>query len=173
MGQGEASSRQWLGIAYFADPMIRNGSGVASLDRDEGMKGLIAAVPAKTLAARLREILPEIDLRVRAGVRHEEIVAALAANGLVMSLNTFRTYLHRWRKTAQADAHEGSPPAAASASHSPLGVTANSIRPAVNRSAPDRPDLDAVLDRGTRDEIGEKYLARGRPLFKAKGDGEA
>ena len=63
--------------------------------------------PRMTLAAKLRELMPEIDRQVRAGVQHDDIVETLNANGFDVNLNTFRSYLYRYRKKRRAS--EGQP----------------------------------------------------------------
>lgn len=47
--------------------------------------------------------MPVIDRKVREGVRHEDIVEALEAAGLSVSLNTFRVNLYRYRKRNRAE----------------------------------------------------------------------
>lgn len=140
------------------------------MDRGDALKELVARVPGGTLAARLRAIMPEIDRRIREGVRHDEIIAALNANGFALNLNTFRSYLYRYRKKAVSLGERPSPPARL-AGGMPRAPSEPAVREA--RAAPlrDRPDLDAVLDAARRDELGETYLARTRPLFRPKREG--
>lgn len=67
--------------------------------RTEKLKALILDLEGKTLAAQLRALMPAIDQRVRAGVRHEEILALLAQQGIAIQRDTFRKYLYRYRKS--------------------------------------------------------------------------
>lgn len=139
------------------------------MDQGEALKGLVAGIPSATLAAKLRPVMPEIDRRVREGVRHDEIVATLNANGVALSLNTFRTYLYRWRKTAGL-AVVSPVELTGSAGHAITKPPVMAPRPRAVPPIRDRPDLDAVLDAARRDEIGETYLGRARPIFKPKGN---
>jgi len=49
--------------------------------------------------------MPEIDLKVREGVSHEDIVATMYASGVDINLHTFRSALYRYRKQ-QRDAED-------------------------------------------------------------------
>jgi hypothetical protein len=117
----------------------------------DDLKSLIDAIPGRTVAAKLRRIMPDIDRRVREGIQHEEIIDTLNANGFDLNLNTFRSYLYRYRKTLQAA--EGT----ASSSRVPLAPDA---------SPAESPSLDDVLDPIRRETIGAQYLGRTRPLFQ-------
>lgn len=139
------------------------------MDQGEVLKGLVAGIPSATLAAKLRPVMPEIDRRVREGVRHDEIVAALNANGIALSLNTFRTYLYRWRKKAGPTAAPP-PERRGLPRHANTKPPVADPRPRVESPVRDRPDLDAVLDQAQRDEFSERYLACARPIFKSKGE---
>lgn len=66
---------------------------------ENDLKAAIAALCTDSLASKLRKVLPEIDSRVREGASHEAIVKFLNANGIPISLSTFRTNLYRWRRT--------------------------------------------------------------------------
>ena len=59
----------------------------------------IRALNPQSQAGRLRELMPDIEAKVREGVRHDEIVAALGRAGIQVSLPTFRTTLYRWRRS--------------------------------------------------------------------------
>lgn len=52
-----------------------------------------------SIAARLRQRWPQIEQLLTKGVRHMDIVEALQAEGLPLTLKTFRAYLYRQRKT--------------------------------------------------------------------------
>lgn len=74
-------------------------SQVSEPDKDrDALKELIKSIPGKTLAAKLRTVMPEIDARVRSGVQHQEIIETLNEQGFDINLNTFRSYLYRYRK---------------------------------------------------------------------------
>lgn len=115
------------------------------------IKRLIDAVPGRTVAARLRRIMPDIDRRVREGVQHDDIIAVLNANGFNLNLNTFRSCLYRYRKAMR---EEGAPAAV------PVPASTDSDTSAA------APSLADVFDPIRRDALGEKYLGRTRPLFQ-------
>lgn len=141
------------------------------MDREKALTEVLASLPA-TCAVRLRAILPEIDRRIREGVRHDEIVAALNANGFELNLGTFRKTLYRWRKKERrVEARLSKPVIRAVEPPLTMGASPRASTARAPHEPPirDRPDLDAVLDRAKRDELGERYLARARPIFKPKG----
>jgi hypothetical protein len=118
----------------------------------DDLKSLIDAIPGRTVAAKLRRIMPDIDRRVREGIQHEEIIDTLNANGFDLNLNTFRSYLYRYRKTLQAAEGTASP---------------SRVAPAPVATSPaESPSLDDVLDPIRREAIGAQYLGRTRPLFQ-------
>ena len=62
-------------------------------------------IPAQTLAAKVRELLPEIDRRLAVGIRHKQVVAWLREEkGIEVCMSTFRDILYRWRRA------QGRPP---------------------------------------------------------------
>lgn len=69
----------------------------------------LTGLQPKTKAARLREVMPVIEERIRAGVRLADILQALNANGLELNEATLKSYLYRYRKGRKAV----TPPAAA------------------------------------------------------------
>ncbi|TXG97359.1 MAG: hypothetical protein E6R08_07055 [Nevskiaceae bacterium] len=71
------------------------------------LKALLDELPGRTLAAKLQDLMPEIDRKVRSGVRHEEIIEVLNAQGFDLKLTNFRSILYRYRKK-----HPGNPGAA-------------------------------------------------------------
>ncbi len=124
--------------------------------------------PRMTLAAKLRELMPEIDRQVRAGVQHDDIVETLNANGFDVNLNTFRSYLYRYRKKARASERQPEPAQAT--------PKADGNSPVVSEGPGDvSPDFDAdsladALDARKRDELGDKYLGLKRPIFSKRSD---
>jgi len=172
------SAPAFAACPYRADDGDTHTGGMKQM-KNTNLMGAIEELPREALAARLREIMPGIDLRIREGVRHEAIVSALNAKGFALSLGAFRKILYRWRKTIRAPTSSAAkaPEPVRSPRAKPFGISeAFAAAPADmhprDRSAPSRAGLDAILDPATRDAIGEKYLARGRPLFKSKGNGE-
>ncbi|MFM0381591.1 hypothetical protein PQQ72_31725 [Paraburkholderia strydomiana] len=65
---------------------------------DDGIKAALLALTAKTKSGQLRELLPLIEAKVAAGVRHEDILAALGQHGFAMSMAAYKTTLYRIRK---------------------------------------------------------------------------
>jgi hypothetical protein len=63
----------------------------------ERLKALATGSQTRSKAARLREVLADVEAALAAGARRCDVVAALEANGLVMSLSTFETTLKRLR----------------------------------------------------------------------------
>lgn len=104
--------------------MHRQQKGLQVAD-DNDLREVIAAVQGRTLASKLRQLMPAIDQKVREGVGHEDLIAALNAQGFSLNLNTFRSNLYRWRKSqAGGDTAQAQAPAA------PVQVPAASNQPA-------------------------------------------
>ncbi|EEG10278.1 hypothetical protein [Pseudogulbenkiania ferrooxidans] len=86
---------------------------------------LALAAPAKptTKIEQFRALLPDIEQRIRDGVRHGQIIDALASAGLQMTESEFRNALCRERKRQKGPAREASqtpaPPAATPAPAAP------------------------------------------------------
>ncbi len=130
------------------------------VNETDALKSLIDAIPGRTVAAKLRRIMPDIDRRVREGIQHEEIIVTLNANGFTLNLNTFRSYLYRYRRAVQGDRQ----PVPAAHTVPDGGLPAPAADPASPADLP--PSLDDLFDPIRRDALGEKYLGRTRPLFQ-------
>ncbi len=88
-------------VVHFV--MYRESAGIKNPMTDrQDLKSRVLGIEGRTLAARLRGLMPDIDAQVRAGIRHEEIIEALKAGGVDLNLNTFRSYLYRYRRNNQA-----------------------------------------------------------------------
>ena len=133
----------------------------------DDLEARIEALTGRTAAARLRAVMPAIDRKVREGVRHEDIVEALQAAGLRVSLNTFRVNLYRYRKrsraqgAASASAHpkaHNSPPAAPGEA-GPVTADASTDADAA---------FEAALDPQQRKALGDSYLTRRPPIVRKK-----
>ena len=131
----------------------------------DDLEARIEALTGRTAAARLRAVMPVIDRKVREGVRHEDIVEALKAAGVSVSLNTFRVNLYRYRKRNRAEA-------AASASAHPK--THNSPPPApgeaeaVAAAGDADAAFEAALDPKQREALANRYLTRRPPIVGKK-----
>ena len=117
------------------------------------LRARIEALTGTTTAARLRAVMPEIDRKVRAGVRHEEIIEALEAAGLSVKLNTFRRNLYLYRKRNAATAGNPAPTTAGEA---------GTVAPATDA------DFEAALDPKARDALADPYLSRRPPIIGRK-----
>jgi len=100
------------------------------------MKGLKELTP-KAKARRFRALLPMIEAKIEAGVRHADIMRALGEQGLPLPENTYFTYLRRYRRSrlqvrrqgAEASlAHLASPAASAELPATPGQDSENAAR---------------------------------------------
>ena len=127
------------------------------MDQDALRKSISKLQPRST-AARLRELMPEIDRKARSGVQCADIVAALTEGGLKVSLKTLRQYLYRWRAAARKA--RGAP--APDLSKTPAGSAKFTDEPPALHEAA---RFEAALDPKRRGDFAEKYLERRRPLI--------
>jgi len=90
--------------------------------KSEELRELIANIPGGSLAAKIRQVMPVIDRRIREeGVRHEQIVAVLNEHGGLekpLTLHHFRWILADFRKRCRRAA-AGAP----STGDSPAGAS--------------------------------------------------
>jgi hypothetical protein len=136
----------------------------------------LKTVPRTTKAARLRALMPEIERLLSEGVLRQDIIEHLKAGGLDLTLETFKTYLFRYRRDRR------------SAETSPIEPTTSSQRERVaDRSVvtdpiqgdnPDgdttKPEVDSgaqpelrfedVFDRKKRDAYADQFM-KPRPLI--------
>ncbi len=133
----------------------------------EDLEARIEALTGRTAAARLRAVMPVIDRKVREGVRHEDIVQALAAAGLRVSLNTFRVNLYRYRKRHQAQG-AASESAHAKAHNSPPAAPGQAEAVAAKASTDSDAAFEAALDPKRREALGDSYLTRRPPIVRNK-----
>jgi hypothetical protein len=78
----------------------------------EELKALLERIPARTLAAKLRALMPVIESRIEAGVRHHEIAAVLNQNGGLsrrVTVKTLQCYLYRYRKAQRGTSPRAAP----------------------------------------------------------------
>ncbi len=125
------------------------------------LEALIGTIPETTLAARLRALMPIIDQRIKDGVSHQDVVDALNAHGGLatkVKLQTFRSYLFRYRKkarTARADGGaQGARTAAQGAPATPLASMAARNPSDLKRLRNEEVDLDE-LSRIGKNKRGE------------------
>jgi len=98
----------------------------------------------RSKAARLREIIEDVERALAAGARRADVLATLRAHGLEMSLSTFETTLKRLR------AQRGRGPAVTPATP-PVAATLS--RPAAATGATAGDALDPTLGRDGLDRI--------------------
>ena len=75
------------------------------MSKNDDLRVLIDAIPPRTLAAKLRPLMPAIELRLQSGAHLREIVDALnqsAALGEEMRFATLKSYLQRHRARQRA-----------------------------------------------------------------------
>ncbi|CAZ15869.1 hypothetical protein XACN24_15835 (plasmid) [Xanthomonas albilineans] len=137
------------------------------------LKQQITDLTGGTKAAKLRRVMPEIEEKLDQGVRHEEIVAALAAGGLDVTLETFRKTLYRHRAQKARDARQTPPKTARTTTRADGNpqVRVKAQEDSTDDDAPDdatTPSFDDALDRRKRDEVGESYMTRRKPIIGKK-----
>jgi hypothetical protein len=69
------------------------------------LNAVIESIPGRSLAAKLRQLLPLIDERIKSGVRLQDIVEALNRHGGLnaeVKASTLRSYVCRYRKAMGA-----------------------------------------------------------------------
>lgn len=146
------------------------------MDEREALKSLIQGIPGKTLAAKLRTIMPEIDRRVREGVQHQEIIDALNEQGFDINLNTFRSYLYRYRKKVSQEGGkevdctnqglrnpEAEPPEPASTTDGNSSVEDSGEEIPQDDDA-QTSSFDDLFDSQKRDAFSDKYMSQRRPI---------
>jgi hypothetical protein len=136
----------------------------------EELRALLERTPARTLAAKLRALMPVIESRIEAGVRHHEILAVLNQNGgfaREVTLKTLQCYLYRYRKAQRGASPRAAPPKdremAAAVAEPPLpprpiqAVRPLAVTPSMLRQLRNEPiDLELLSELG-------------KPTFKKKG----
>ena len=58
----------------------------------------LQALESKTKAGKLRALMPIIEQKIEAGVRHSEILKVLNEQGFDLNERTYQSYLYRYRK---------------------------------------------------------------------------
>lgn len=87
--------------------------------------GALKELTPKAKARRFRSLLPAIEAKIEAGVRHADIIRALDSHGLSLPENTYFTYLRRYRRNRsratrqEAQAHPAHPPSPAASGELP------------------------------------------------------
>ena len=127
----------------------------------EELRALIEAIPARTLAAKLRMLMPVIERRIQAGVQHGEIVDVLNKSGALpnqLKLEALRSCLKRYRKAQRGETPRRPRQAACEPTATAAKVTPPSpvqavgqvaVTPAMLRQARNKPiDLELLSEIG-------------------------
>lgn len=134
------------------------------MNHTEAIKQLIEGIPGKTLAAKLRTIMPEIDRRIREGVQHDEILAALNQNGFDLNLNTFRSNLYRYRKKMRSEPKSPAKETDANGNlqqTAPVSVDESQAKENLSNTE----QLEQIFSDENRGGLGDKYLKKQSQLF--------
>lgn len=70
------------------------------------------AAEGRSLAARLRDVFPDIEKALRAGVSRKAVLRLLQEDGMQLEMKTFESALYRMRKSNAAQSQKLTPPAA-------------------------------------------------------------
>jgi hypothetical protein len=65
------------------------------------MKALASSDEKRSKAARLRDVLADVEMALEAGAKYADVLSSLNAHGLDMSMTTFATTLKRLRAQKQ------------------------------------------------------------------------
>ena len=121
---------------------------------------IVDKVEPATKAAKLREVMPEIERKIAAGAHIADIVDALNSNGFDITLATLKSYLYRFRKAARQ-----------SAPHDRAGVPVARLAAHADTAAPDPHRDSAATTTGLLRHINTarcmRMLRRGTPLTRA------
>ena len=123
----------------------------------EGLQRLATDSSKRSKAARLRDVLPDIEVAKAAGVKQSEIVKVLAASGLELSEKSLGVMLSRIRKTSDSLAKSSidSPPERNSKS-----LNSDIIDLPIQQSAD--PRVDQLKDK-SHDPAALKEVMRSKP----------
>lgn len=123
---------------------------------------VIREIPTGTTAARLRQLMPEIERRLsNREITHQQIVEQLNKEGeFGITLATFRTNLQRYR--AQKRKTGKTPGAGYATAPAATGFreSADGNSPDTSENAGEPQTLDDVLNAQRRGDSGQEYLIR-------------
>lgn len=149
-------------------------------------KSVLEGVQGTTLAARLRPLWPDIEARLKSGVSHESVVAALKEAGIDVTLETFRKNLYRTRKERKNSETEKGVPILADSREERNGNCAPVIQPpqearadetegtssskaeAIEHTTETSGELelphDFLTNESSREKFADQYLERSRTV---------
>jgi len=110
----------------------------------EGLREAIEKVDVSTTAAKLRQLMPQIEQKIAQGVQHQALVDALCKAGLEVNLNTFRKTLARYRQRQK--------PGGQRAVEAPLASAGASAEPPQAEEAPE--------------QVADRYMRRRRSILR-------
>lgn len=127
----------------------------------ERLRALASDDKKRTKAARLRDVIDDVEAALAAGVSRAAVVEELKANGLELTLRTFETMLRRIRAKRGKGVAQSPGPAAAvpavaaspatSPSPAPDSAEPGSHNPAaLDQIIGSKPDLNALAKLGRR-----------------------
>lgn len=128
------------------------------------IKTRINGLQVRSKSMRLKELMPDIDRRVSEGVSHGDIISALAEEGLVVSMATFRTNLYRYRK----DIKGGKPEPEIAGQGGEISIEPprqEVMRLAITTSDE---DFEAAMDPSRRNELAGQYVNSRKPILGKK-----
>lgn len=99
----------------------------------------------RSKASRLRDVLDEVEMALRAGARRMDIVAELNALGLQMSLATFETTLKRLRARRSRGRAAGDPYTSSVQAQPTLATTILENGETGDQPSHDPTDLDRII----------------------------
>lgn len=115
----------------------------------ERLRALASDDKKRSKAARLRDVMDDVEAALAAGVTRADVLEALKAHGLEMSLATFETTLKRNRakaKRSPARPSISNPPSQAPASKEVAPVVSQPPEPAGSGTPSHNPaDLDKII----------------------------
>lgn len=137
------------------------------MSEGQGARVGLEDLPGKSLAARLRPMMADIERRVREGVKHEVIVEHLCADGIEIELGTFRKTLYRFRRRTRSEATQSVPIRTDEARDEQVGTGGMStlLKPQAGESAEAEPTalstaerVALALDPARRNAAAEQYM---------------
>lgn len=100
-------------------------SNAAQQQARTALQALAAPARPPTKIEQFRSLLPDIEQRIADGVRHADIIAALAGAGLAMTESEFRNALCRERKRQKGQTGEASQTPTAATPLAPVATSTN------------------------------------------------
>ena len=123
--------------------------GAQKMDRkaiSERLRVLASDDKKRSKAARLRDVIDDIEAALAAGVPRAAVVETLVSGGLDMSLGTFETTLKRIRQKRGKASIPTAKPAGRNSPASPREVPAVEDEPEATGNGSHKPeDLDAII----------------------------